>query len=148
MLLHGFSSDFNFQIFKYFLVELWILWSKLKPPGNICLVTEYFIIRGTANLRFNHRSEEAREVDQVLIDLSGPALLCYVWLYCSLYSFTPAGLLFCTDKNCLLFWVKDYYEKHHQKSVQNPFLIENGLVETLVQWLFSATRLRLFSSLE
>lgn len=81
MLLHSFSSDFNFQIFKYFLVELWIPWSKFKPIGNICLVTEYFIIRGTANLRFSYRSEEEREVSQVLTDLNCPALLCCGWLY-------------------------------------------------------------------
>lgn len=146
MWLHGFSSDFNFQIFKYFLVELWILWSKFKLAEDICLVTEYFIIRRTTNLRFRHRSEEEREVNQVLTDLSCPALLCCGWLYCSLCSLTPLGLLFCRDKNWLLFCVKDYYKKHYWKFVQNPFLTENGSVKPLIQWLLTTTYLRIFSS--
>lgn len=81
-----------FKSFKYFLVELWILWSKFKPIDDIYLVTEYFIIRGTANLRFSHRNEEEREVNQALTNLSGLVLLCcgfavpYAasphWVYC------------------------------------------------------------------
>lgn len=84
----GFSSDFNFQIFKYFLVQLWILWSKFRLIGNICLVTECFVIKGAANLRFRHRSDEERGVNQALTDLNSPALLCCGWLYCSLRSLT------------------------------------------------------------
>lgn len=49
--LWGFSSVFNFQTFKYFLVELWILRSKFKPTGNRWFVSEYFSFRET-NLRF------------------------------------------------------------------------------------------------
>lgn len=36
----------------YFLVDLWILWSKFKPIGNSCFVTDYFRFSGTANLGF------------------------------------------------------------------------------------------------